>query len=184
MKKHWPVPSSKNRKLPINGERGSFWEDRKDRHHAGVDIYAPCDCEVVAIEDGEVVDVAVFTSPQLIHYWFVTYSVMIRAADGKVHRYAEMKDTTVKTGDKVKGGQVIGHVGKVLNLDAINETSPGYIQKLKSAGDASMLHFEMHSGFPQAIENYKGGNYFLENKPDYIEDPTAYLRSIITQDEE
>lgn len=182
MKKHWPVPESKSRQLPADGERGSFWEDRRDRHHAGVDMYAPSDSPVVAIEDGEVVDVSVFTSPQLIHYWFVTYSVMVRTQAGKIHRYAEMKDTTVKKGDLVKGGDVLGHVGKVLNVELINESSPAYVQKLKAAGDASMLHFEIHNRFPCEIENYKGGNYFQDAKPDYIDDPTEYLRSVLESD--
>lgn len=182
MKKHWPVPESKSRVLPMNGERGAFWEDRKDRHHAGVDMYAPCESPVVAIEDGEVVDVDVFTNPQMIHYWFVTYSVMIRTADGQIHRYAEMKDACVKKGDFVKGGDVIGHVGYVLNVDEINETSPGYVQKLKAAGDASMLHFEIHNRYPCEISNYKGGNFFQDDCPDYLVDPTDYLKSIEDQE--
>jgi len=182
--KHWPVPKSSSKSLPNNGERGSFWENRSDRRHAGVDMYAPIDSDVLAIEDGTVLKVAEFTSPELIPYWNITYSIIIQTDDGTIQRYAELRDSVVKAGDRVKGGQVIGHIGHVLDLDKINETSPGYIQKLKNAGVSSMLHFELHNRFPGKPDKYLGGNFFQEEQPDHLVNPTDYLREVIEETSE
>ncbi len=51
----WPVPNSFSKTLPRSGSAGSFWENRKDRHHCGIDIYAPMHCEVLTIENARVV---------------------------------------------------------------------------------------------------------------------------------
>jgi len=182
--KHWPVPESSNKSIPEGGVRGSFWENRTDRRHAGVDMYAPIDSDVMAIEDGTVLEVAEFTSPDLIPYWNVTYSIIIETADGNIQRFAELRDAVVKTGDKVKGGQVIGHIGHVLDLEKINESSPMYIQKLKNAGVSSMLHFELHTRFPGKPERYMGGNFFQEEQPDHLVDPSDYLKKVIEENQE
>ena len=50
----WPLPDARPA-LPSDGDPGSFWEDRGDRHHAGLDLYAPAGSAVVSIEDGIVV---------------------------------------------------------------------------------------------------------------------------------
>jgi hypothetical protein len=50
----WPVPESYSQRIPFPPSPGSFWENRDDRHHCGVDIYAPCGSVVVAVESGEV----------------------------------------------------------------------------------------------------------------------------------
>ena len=43
--------------------------------------------------------------------------------------FPEVKDVVVKTNDIVKGGQLIGHVETVLNVEKINSTSPKYIKR-------------------------------------------------------
>jgi murein DD-endopeptidase MepM/ murein hydrolase activator NlpD len=53
--KSWPVKDSYSKEIPKQGSAGSFWEDRKDRHHCGIDIYAPKGSEVVSIEEGVVI---------------------------------------------------------------------------------------------------------------------------------
>jgi murein DD-endopeptidase MepM/ murein hydrolase activator NlpD len=175
---HWPVPQSNNRTIPVSGQPGSFWEDRGDRHHAGVDMYAPELSDVIAIEDGEVVEVKVFSGPEMIHYWNVTYSIFIKNSEGKFLRYAELHDAVVKEGDHVQGGQLVGHVGAILNLDKINETSPEYVQKLKKKGLPAMLHFEIYTQIPNNKIKYMGGNYFHNEQPADLVDPTPYLQSI------
>ena len=60
--KHWPVPNSFSNKIPVQGTSGSFWENRGDRHHCGIDIYAPANSEVLSITDGMVMDVGIFTT--------------------------------------------------------------------------------------------------------------------------
>ena len=61
-------PGSLFRVVPGKGQPGSFWEDRGDRFHCGVDIYAPAMSEVHACETGEVIDLGTHrTSPGTGH---------------------------------------------------------------------------------------------------------------------
>ena len=84
-----------------------------------------------------------------------------------------------KKGDKIKAGQLIGKVGLVLNSKKINKTSPDYIQKLKNK-NPSMLHLELYSNNPiKSHDNYLGGNWFGDKKPNNLLDPTEYLKSIL-----
>lgn len=163
----WPVPGSPTRFLPRSGEPGSFWEDRGDRFHCGVDIYAPCNSEIVAVDDGIVVRTELFTSPSLIDYWNDTYAVTIAHHCGLILRYAEMKDIRVPERACVRRGEVIGHVGQVLEPSRIDLKAPLYIQKLK-VKHPSMLHLEVFSRFPFEIPHYLGGNTFQNFKPDFL----------------
>jgi len=178
--KYWPIPNSHPRSLPTPGERGSFWEDRGDRRHAGIDLYAPPGTPVVAVEDGLVVEVQVFTSPEVRSYWNVTCSILIQNGTGQVCRYAELGEACVQTGQSVTAGQVIGTVGLVLNYDCINDAAPAYIRRLKHASSGSMLHFELHSRQPETGSTYLGGNYFLDRPPEGLLDPSPYLMEAIS----
>ena len=174
----FPLPEKTEKLLRENGESGSFWEDRKDRHHCGIDLYAPEDEPVIAIEDGEVIDVDIMTSPEMISYWNETYHIIIRNHSGLFCKYGELGSPNVKTGDTVEAGQVIGHVGTVLNNKKIDGNAPEYIQKLKD-NNPSMLHFELWEGEPVVEDrNYLGGNWFGEVRPEKLLDPTEYLRDI------
>ena len=180
--KSWPVKNSYSKNIPEQGSAGSFWEDRRDRHHCGVDIYAKKGSEVVSIEDGIVVAVGISTSDEILPYWNKTFYIVIKNNSGFYCKYAELDDVIVKKGSLIKSGQLIGHVGLVLNSDKINEKSPEYIQKLKNK-NPSMLHFELYSEKPIIThKNYLGGNWFNFNKPDNLLDPTAYLQSIKKHD--
>jgi murein DD-endopeptidase MepM/ murein hydrolase activator NlpD len=179
MKKYWPVPQCSDKNIPINGQQGAFWENRGDRHHAGVDLYAKSDSEVISIENGTVIQVKEFTSPEKIGYWNVTFSILIQNSQGVILRYAELRDAVVKEGDLVSAGQLIGHVGMVLNPLKIDSSSPLYIQKLKQANLPSMLHFEMHQKPPEDGSNYLGGNFFTDEKPEGLLDPTIYLKTLL-----
>lgn len=182
--KYWPVPHSHSKTIPVAGRQGSFWEDRGDRRHCGIDIYAPAGSDVLSIEDGEIVDTGVFTSPDMVPYWNITSYVMIRNRKGSVCRYAELGDVVVFTGEPVKAGQLIGHVGTVLNPYRITEDSPPYIRKISGQGNHSMLHFELYkSHYTDTILtgtiNYSGGNWFGGEGPENLLDPTDYLLSIL-----
>lgn len=172
----WPVPKSPTRTLPQPGAPGSFWENRGDRFHCGVDIYAPFGSEVLAMENGLVVQTQLFTSPHMIGYWNDTYAVTIQHGD-LIVRYAEMENVLVHVGSQVKSGTVIGHVGKVLELARITSDSPLYIQKLKQKDNPTMLHVEMFDRFPFDISNYSGGNTFQNQKPEILLDPAVFLLS-------
>ncbi|MBU2559593.1 M23 family metallopeptidase [archaeon] len=176
--KHWPAPDSFSKNIPATGSAGSFWEDRGDRRHCGIDIYAPAGSAALAIEDGEVRDVGTFTTPEKVPYWNDTKYVLIENKTGLVCRYAELGQVAVEIGDQVKAGQLIGHIGIVLDMTKITSDSPLYIQKLTKKQNLSMLHFELYSSLPDDSSDYLGGNWFGDLRPENLLNPGDYLSSI------
>ncbi|MDD1656554.1 MAG: M23 family metallopeptidase [Methanomicrobiales archaeon] len=157
--RYWPVPAIP-RHLPKHGEPGSFWEDRGDRRHCGVDLHAPPGSVVVAMEGGTVVKIGIATSPDTVPYWNLTRSVAIESGDGRTWRYGELAAALVSEGDRVAGGQVIGTVGQVLDCGKVDAGSPPYIRDLCARGAASMLHLELADRLPVDGGKYLGGNWF------------------------
>jgi len=176
--KYWPVPDSYSKSIPINSSPGSFWKDRDDRYHCGVDIYAPQIIYIILVEDGKVIDIDIFTSSDKISYWNTTYHVLLKNKTGFVCKYAELRDILVKKGMVVKTGELIGHVGLVLNTDQSSKQSPQYIQRLNNNNKQSMLHFELYISEPNNHKYYSGGNWFGTKKPNNLLDPTNYLSRI------
>jgi murein DD-endopeptidase MepM/ murein hydrolase activator NlpD len=173
--KFWPVPDSYSKTLPAAGDAGSFWEDRGDRRHCGIDIYAPRKSAVLAVDSGRVEHMGIFTSPRDVPYWNVTYYLLICHDDGKVSKYAELGEVLVKEGVEVQGGELIGRVGSVLNPEKITANAPSYVQRLKENGHPSMLHFELYQGMPLPPYDYLGGNTFNAAKPSNLLDPKPFL---------
>lgn len=176
--KHWPAPNSFSKTIPAAGSAGSFWEDRGDRRHCGVDIYAPAGSPALAIEDGIVIGIGTFTSAEKVPYWNDTKHVLVENKTGPICKYAELGDVAVAAGEFVEAGQLIGHIGIVLDTARITQDSPPYIQKLKKLENKSMLHFELYSSPPGDTEDYLGGNWFGDSRPENLLDPGEYLRSI------
>lgn len=173
----WPLPD-RDRILPSAGDQGSFWEDRGDRRHAGVDLYAPAGSRVVAIEEGTVISAGIFTGPDLVPYWNRTYQVTVAHVSGIFCRYAELGDVAVRKGGGVEGGTLIGHVGEVLNPAMIGADSPSYIRALRDQGRTSMLHLEVFDSVPAKSLEYRGGNWFSRARPPGLVDPIRILRDI------
>ncbi|WP_410509838.1 M23 family metallopeptidase [Methanosarcina hadiensis] len=165
-------------KIPQKGEPGSFWEDRGDRYHCGVDLYAPENTEVVSVEGGIVAETGLMTSPEILSYWNPTYYVVIEHEKGLFCKYGELAGFTVKKGGEVEQGSLIGGVGMVLNSLRIDGSCPLYIQKLKNKNPC-MLHFEVWKDEPITTHrNYLGGNWFSEETPENLKDPARYLKSL------
>ena len=172
----WPLPAIPHR-VPADGEPGSFREDRGDRTHCGVDLYAPHGTVVVAVEGGTVAGTGISTSPEILPYWNLTRFVTIASAEGRTWRYGELAAVLVSEGDPVTGGQVIGTVGQVLNCRMVNAGSPPYIQDLCRRGAASMLHLELADRIPPDSELYRGGNWFGKRDGSIpFRDPGPFLR--------
>jgi len=147
---YWPVPAIPHR-IPSPGTPGSFSEDRGDRIHCGVDLYAPTGSIVVAVEAGAVAATGISTSPEILPYWNLTSSVTVAAGEGRVWRYGELAAVLVSEGDRVTGGQVIGTVGQVLNCRKVGRSAPPYIRELCRGGAASMLHWNWQTGSPMRV---------------------------------
>lgn len=171
----WPVAGSFLKTLPRAGQPGSFWEDRGDRRHCGVDIYAPCGSEVMAVEDGKVLETGVFSSARQYPYWNDTHYVLVQHVSGVFARYAELAEVKVAGGEGIKVGDTIGAVGQVLDVKKIDESSPPYIQRLKEANTPSMLHLEFYTEPPKGSSNYSGGNWFAQDRPHNLLDPALFL---------
>ncbi|WP_292387528.1 M23 family metallopeptidase [Methanosarcina sp. UBA5] len=164
--------------VPQKGEAGSFWENRGDRYHCGVDLYAPENTEVVSIEEGIAVETGLMTSPEILPYWNSTYYVIIKHSRGLFCKYGELSGFNVRKGDEIEAGNLIGRVAMVLNSKKIDSSCPLYIQKLKNK-NPSMLHFEVWRSEPiTAHRNYLGGNWFAEERPENLVDPTGYLERL------
>lgn len=170
----WPIPSV-SKSVPSSPHAGSFWENREDRFHCGIDIPAEPGADVIAIESGKVVRTGVFTSPEKVPYWNVTRYIVIENDGGNYSVYAELQDTLPAEGAEVAQGQLIGHVGQPLNPELIDRHSPEYIRKEKEKGALSMLHFELLSQLPDE-RDIPLGNWFEKERPDYLLDPTRYLQ--------
>lgn len=173
--KVWPVPDSYSKEIPRFGSSGSFWEDRGDRFHCGIDIYAPAGSDVLAIQSGIVIDTGVFTDSEDNIYWNRSYYIIIKSPQNVVFKYAELGQIFVEIGDSVGSGHLIGRVGNVLNPDEVNHTTPYYIHELIRKGFTSMLHLETYIAPITEVRPYQGGNYFGNTKPYSLLDPGLFL---------
>jgi len=171
----WPVADSFSKSLPRAGEPGSFWEDRGDRRHCGVDIYAPFGSAVQAFEEGTVLETGAFTSARQCSYWNDTFYVIVQHVSGVIARYAELAEMRVTSAEIIKTGNVIGVVGLVLDVTKIDDSSPAYIQRLKKANTPAMLHLEFYTALPNKSPDYLGGNWFASARPDFLLDPCRFL---------
>jgi len=177
--KYWPVPNSYSKKIPNKGANGSFWEDRGDRRHCGIDIYAPKNSNVISIENGKVMNIELFTSPNILSYWNLTKYVLIKCNDNLYFKYAELGDITVNVGQIINAGDPIGKVGTVLKKNKISNKSPKYIQEIKKNKNHSMLHFEVYNLVPLKNKQYLGGNWFGDKKPKHLLNPNKYLKNTV-----
>lgn len=177
--KIWPVPESHSRRLPRGTSTGSFWKWRGDRHHCGVDLFAPAGSPVFAVESGRVIRHGPFTSPAARPYWNQTFFALVRHDSGVVAKYAELGKVLVRTGQRIVAGKQVGIVGCVLNAKRVDDTAPRYIRHMVCKGRVSMLHFELYSAPVKDAKPYSGGNWFADGKPPRLLNPTGYLRSTI-----
>lgn len=177
----WPVGADLPRRIPQPGESGSFWENRGDRHHAGVDLYAPASTPVLAIQAGRVLQTYVHTSPGICPYWNTTYAIVLQLPSGLILRYAELGEVMVSIDQVVTCAEIIGKIGQVLLPNRVLPTDPPYIQLLKDTHHSAMLHLEAYATPPpEQDERYLGGNYFgLTVPPPDLINPTQILEEII-----
>lgn len=161
MKWVWPVPGAE---LNIPGSNvphpGKFGVARKYDIHTGEDIYCEPGQKVVAVEDGEIVSIENFTgefanppSP----WWNDTKAVLVEGESGVVV-YGEIKPLEhIAVGQKIKQGEIVGHVVTVLKKD--------------KGLPMTMLHFELHKPGTRETVIWNIG----EPKPDTLLNPLGNL---------
>jgi murein DD-endopeptidase MepM/ murein hydrolase activator NlpD len=179
--KFWPVPDSYSDRIPDTGSPGSFWENRGETFHCGVDFYAPQGSAVIAIEGGIVIDKGVFTNPEKRSYWNLTYYVVIKTSENINYKYAELEEVFVQIGHWVYAGTKIGQIGVTIDKDRINPRTPYYVRELIRSNHTSMLHLEMYEAPIIEVRPYAGGNFEGKAMPLSLIDPNFYLAEIAKQ---
>lgn len=152
----WPL-ARRDHPLPEAPASGSFGAVRRHDVHTGVDLYAEEGADALAVEDGVVVALEDFTGPAAgSPWWLDTRAVLVEGASGVV-LYGEV-DPAVGVGDRVRRGDVVGRVRRVLRHDKGLPTA--------------MLHLELYAHGARASAWWRHG----EPRPDALRDPTALLR--------
>lgn len=155
----WPLPGC-DMILHTKPHPGGFGVIRKHDIHTGMDLYCQPEQKVVAVEDGEVVVIEEFTGSKSnppTPWWEDTQAVLIEGASGVVV-YGEIKPIEgLRAGQKVKQGEIIGHVSTVLKKD--------------KGLPMTMLHIELYK--PGTRETVIWS--LNEPKPDNLLDPTMKL---------
>ena len=167
--------------LPRYNEPGAFGAKRKFDIHEGVDIYCVENSYVYAVEDGEVVDSYRYTGANAdCNWWNDTWCIKVKGKSGVV-TYGELAmpsslpqvtldDGTEcgikypKVGTKIKAGDFIGVVGRVLKENKLRPDIRHH--------NTSMLHMELRT------ESCHIDGWKLDSDRDKrLLDPTPYLKS-------
>jgi murein DD-endopeptidase MepM/ murein hydrolase activator NlpD len=148
--------------IPLLPHPGAFSAVRKNHIHEGIDLYCNHGDDVLAIEEGIVVNIFAFTGKQCgSPWWNDTWAVMIEGRSG-VFNYGEIKpNENLKIGNHIQEGQKIGQVVQVLTKD--------------KGRPMNMLHLELYQhGTKQAITEWS----LNTDKANELVDPTAILINI------
>lgn len=155
----WPLPGA-GRCVPTEKVPGAFGAERKYDIHCGVDLYCEKGQPCVAVEDGRIVCLEIFTGPDAdppTPWWNQTFAVYVEGASGVVV-YGEIEiDQSITISQNVKRGQKLGTVMTVLKKD--------------KGLPMTMLHLELHKpGTRRAVEWE-----LRKNMPISLMDPTNLL---------
>jgi len=158
----WPL-KNKIKNIPEVGAVGDFASKRSFYYHPGIDLYCNLNDEVVAIEDGIVVNIEQFTGTNAdptSPWWNDTWAILIEGNSGAIG-YCELKplDHIVKN-YKVAEGEVIGSIIPVLKKDKGNGTT--------------MLHLEQYTVGARTHATWKHD----EPIPSDLVNPRPLLESI------
>lgn len=152
----WPLPHCDG----YTSYQGLFGASRKWDIHTGYDLYCDPGQLVVAMEDGVIVKIENFTGPSAeppTPWWNDTQAIMVEGATGVIV-YGEVKPLdSIKVGDKVKAGKIIGKVVTVLQKD--------------KGLPMTMLHLEVYKPGTRETVVWNLG----ESQPDTLLDPTMLL---------
>lgn len=124
--------------LPLSGLDYLQWYPQQNVFHVGIDLNkgtgnSDCGNEVKAPAGGFVE----FVEDRTSYYWNRGFGkfIIILHDDGTYTRYAHLKDINVKIGDRVKKGDLLGHVGNTgttychLHFECFNNKDLINIQK-------------------------------------------------------
>jgi murein DD-endopeptidase MepM/ murein hydrolase activator NlpD len=161
----WSFPLKNYNGIPVNPHPGAFAFKRRKNYHTGIDLYTNDQEPVFAVESGTITNIDYFTGPKLSHlYWEETLSVMIEGETGTVNYGEIIPHESLEVGNKIKKGQIVGKVKRVLFPDKIRNDIPGH--------STSMLHLELYPHNQIEFLDWE-----LDQDNPGILDPTPHLLS-------
>lgn len=148
--------------LPLGNHPGAFARIRKNHIHEGVDLYVANRTPIMAVEKGVIVAIENFTGKSAgSPWWQETQAVLIEGKSGVVLLGEIELNPTLKLGQSVEAGEVLGVVKPVLSIF--------------KGRPMSMLHLELHE---HGVRESKSWN-IDSPKPLSLKDPTPYLRTLV-----
>ena len=155
--------------IPINAHPGAFGCARKHNFHEGIDLYGKPGQWVHAFRAGKVISNLPFTGPSVGHdWWLPTNAVLVKDEDG-YWVYGELT-STLKEGDVIESGDLIGKLTPVLPDSKLRLDIPGH--------SVTMLHLERWDNTYDPSTGWSSWNT-RESRPKYLQDPTLPLVDIL-----
>jgi len=153
MRWHWPILARPP--VPQLGEPGAFGVRRKHDTHSGVDLYCETGEPVFAVEDGQIVRIEQFTGEAVgSPWWLPTWAILIEGLTGVVV-YGELHEPTVLTRERVRAGDALGRVTRVLPY--------------AKPRPHTMLHLELYAAGTRTTA------WWRDSRPELLIDPTPFL---------
>jgi murein DD-endopeptidase MepM/ murein hydrolase activator NlpD len=151
--------------IPVLPHCGAYSVCRSHDVHEGVDLYCPEATPVFAVEDGVVVLIRCFTGKYAhCDWWEETDAISIEGRSGNVEYGEIVVHRRLHLRDKVKKGEIIGHVKRVLKKDKGRPTS--------------MLHLNLYEGAQTRDQSWELDDNSPDRrgtKPTGLIDPTPFL---------
>lgn len=150
----WPLLNKEPAIVPV-GSVGDFAFRRSFYHHPGIDIYAANGQPVQSIEDGVVVHIEHFTGEQAnppSPWWNDTWAIMIEGQSGVIGYCEILVDPWLDIGEKVKAGDIVGHVIPVLKKDKGNGTTMLHLE-LYEPGTTNHVTWVLDTEKPKELKN-------------------------------
>ncbi len=147
----FPLRARPTLSYKTGGRQFGAGRDGGTRRHAACDLIASPGTEILAMEDGEIIQGPYF-------FYSGTYAIEVKHDSGYVVRYGEIRQGLprgIRAGSRVSQGQVIAYVGQL------------------NSG-ASMLHLEIYDGSRTGPLTQSGNIY--RRRSDLV-DPTGFLDS-------
>jgi murein DD-endopeptidase MepM/ murein hydrolase activator NlpD len=144
------IPTPSYRRSPNNARYFGASRSNGSRLHAGCDLIGPVNTDIVAVEDGSVVEVSET-------FYNGTGVIALRHRSGFIARYCEVLPASVRgvcNGAAVQQGAVIAKVGQMQS--------------------SAMLHFELYSGSGTGALTQRNSPLRYQRRSDLV-DPTAFL---------
>jgi hypothetical protein len=159
----WPLPDIK-RNIPAIDSPGDFGYKRSFYYHPGIDLYCELGQAVVAIEDGVIVNIEMFTGHDAnpsSPWWNDTWAVLVKGTHGVIGYCEILANPNLYYGQEIKEDDFLGVVIPVLKKDKGNGTT--------------MLHLEHYTTGTRNHVTWHHG----ESEPKNLLNPRHLLNKII-----